>query len=118
MYSSKKPLAPGTRARVEVEARIVSQVKGNPYWYLVEFADGVQEVVSVGRITVCPDEPRMVLEANGDIAILQSRLSAAGALSLYHWLGCNLEMFEEMATPDPPATEGKGAPEESEVSPD
>lgn len=117
MYTSKKPIAPGTAARVEVDARIVARVEGNPYWYLVEFADQAREVVSVDRITVYPDEPRPVLEANGDITILQPRLSAVGALNLYHWLGCNLDLLQEQAGQTSAATIEAAPGAESEVSP-
>lgn len=85
MYS--RTFAPGETVRVEREARIVEQVPHNPYWYLVEYADGAQEQVYVERLHLIADRARVLQEAgNTDIKIISSRLTAAGAIDLLQWL--------------------------------
>lgn len=108
MYSGKQKLAPGTPVRVEENAVIVGQVEDNPYWYEIEYPSGQRDTVSIARITSYSDEPRALLDPCGDITILQPRLSAAGAVNLYHWLRTNL--------PDLAPLVNVGSGEDSELS--
>lgn len=98
MYSGKQKLAPGTPVRVEENAVIVGPVEDNPYWYEIEYPSGQRNTVSIARITSYSDEPRALLDPCGDITILQPRLSAAGAVNLYHWLRTNIADLDALAS--------------------
>lgn len=95
MYSGRARLAPGTPISVENNAQIVDLAdKSTPYWYEVEYPDGRRELVSVARITRYTDDPRLVEEADGSVAILQPRLSREGACKLFERLRTLLERVE------------------------
>lgn len=74
---------PGARVRVEVDAEIVEQAeKSNPYWYIVRFADGREEIVNLARINWLSDEPQVTRDNDGSVQIITNRLTAEGARHL------------------------------------
>lgn len=91
----KRELLPGTAIRVEHNARIVQVAEpGNPYWYVVEYPDGRQETVSLSRINQISDRARAVVDADGSMQVFSTRLSALGAVELFHFLRTHLNEFE------------------------
>ena len=88
---------PGQSVRIERNARIVGQVKDNPYWYIVELPDGTQEQVNIGRLSAVADEARATIDLDGSVLVLTNRLSLDGAKSLLDWLACHIETFDDEA---------------------
>lgn len=88
---------PGQAVRVERNARIVEQVKDNPYWYVVEWPDGTQEQVNIGRLSAVADEARATIDLDGSVLVLTNRLSLDGAKSLLDWLACHIGTFDDVA---------------------
>jgi hypothetical protein len=102
MHNPKKELPPGAAVRVEENATIVGlEDQTNPYWHRVRFADGREAVVNIVRITWYSERAHAVCDSDdGSVTILQARLTAAGAIDLYHWLRTNLQAVQEMASQD------------------
>ncbi len=90
-----KELVPGMAVRVEHNARIVGLVeKNNPYWYEIEYPDGRREVVNVARLHWFADTCKATIDHDASIQVISNRLTASGAIDLYHWLRTHLSDFE------------------------
>ena len=100
--SHNPKLQPGQQVRVESAARVISQAdQNNPYYYTVEFADGKREVVSVARLTPIYDICKVSISDDAVITVASGRLSAVGAIDLYHWLRTHMHEFEEVTQEAP-----------------
>src|SRR5437773_11418695 len=104
MHSPK--LTPGQQVRVESAAKVIDLAdQNNPYYYTVEFADGKREVVSIARLTPIYDTCKVTIADDAVITVASGRLSAAGAIDLYHWLRTHMQEFEEVTQADEVSTD-------------
>lgn len=79
---SVRKLQPGQAVRVEQDARIVNQVEGNPYWYVVEYPTGARDGCALQDQRDRRHEHHAVLDTDCSIQVFSPRLSATGALDL------------------------------------
>lgn len=88
---------PGQQVRVEHAAIIVEAVKDNPYWYVVEYAGGEHETVSIARLNLIDDVSKAVIDTDATIQVISRRLSPAGGLDLLKWLRTHEQELKEAA---------------------
>jgi hypothetical protein len=71
---------------------------------VIEHPDGRREEVNISRLRWFSDDPRATIDYDGCVQIYTSKLTAKGAIHLYHWLRCNLAQLEAAATISEPDT--------------
>ena len=94
-----KELPAGMAVRVEHNARIVGLAdKENQYWYEIQYPDGSQDVVNISRLHWYVDDVRASVDTDGSIQIISNKLSAQGAINLFHFLRTHYADFEAMTS--------------------
>lgn len=94
-----KELPAGMAVRVEHNAQIVGLAdKDNPYWYEIEYPTGEHDVVNISRLHWYADDVRASVDIDGSIQIISNKLTAQGAINLYHFLRTHYADFEAVAS--------------------
>ena len=94
-----KELPAGMAVRVEHNAQIIGLAdKENPYWYEIEYPTGERDVVNISRLHWYSDDVRASVDTDGSIQIISSKLTAQGAINLFHFLRTHYADFETLAS--------------------